>query len=120
MVQLIAARALQGVGAGAIIPLSMTIIGELYTSEHYAAGGFSGVWGVASIAGRSSDTSPTISWRWVFYLNLPFGLLALVNRAAYQSTGNRRRQGGLAGRALHVLRRQRLLALGGDTSASVA
>ena len=53
MVQLIAARALQGLGAGCIIPLSMTIVGELYTlSERPRVQAlFSGVWGVASIAG---------------------------------------------------------------------
>ena len=82
MVQLIAARALQGVGAGAIIPLSMTIIGELYTLAERARTQalFSGVWGVASIAGPlvGGYVTDAISWRWVFYLNLPFGLLALL------------------------------------------
>src|SRR6185295_11251928 len=82
MVQLIAARALQGVGAGAIIPLSMTIIGELYTIAERARTQalFSGVWGVASVAGPlvGGYVTDAISWRWVFYLNLPFGLLALV------------------------------------------
>src|SRR3712207_4507512 len=51
MTQLILARALQGLGAGAIIPLSMTIIGELYALSERARTQalFSGVWGVASI-----------------------------------------------------------------------
>ena len=53
MLQLIAARAIQGLGAGAIIPLSMTIVGELYALSERARTQalFSGVWGVASIAG---------------------------------------------------------------------
>ena len=53
MFQLIAARAIQGLGAGAIIPLSMTIVGELYALSERARTQalFSGVWGVASIAG---------------------------------------------------------------------
>src|SRR5688572_28851720 len=53
MVQLIAARALQGLGAGAIIPMSMTIVGELYALSERARTQalFSGVWGLASIAG---------------------------------------------------------------------
>jgi EmrB/QacA subfamily drug resistance transporter len=82
MAQLIAARTVQGIGAGAIIPLSMTIIGELYTLAERARmqAVFSGVWGVASIAGPlvGGYITDAISWRWVFYLNLPFGLLALA------------------------------------------
>ena len=82
MMQLIAARALQGLGAGAIIPLSMTIIGELYTLAERARtqAVFSGVWGVASIAGPlvGGYITDALSWRWVFYINLPFGLLCLL------------------------------------------
>jgi EmrB/QacA subfamily drug resistance transporter len=82
MVQLIAARTIQGIGAGAIIPLSMTIIGELYTLAERARtqAVFSGVWGVASVAGPlvGGYVTDAISWRWVFYLNLPFGLLSLL------------------------------------------
>ena len=77
---LIAARALQGLGAGAVIPLGMTIIGELYTISERARvqALFSGVWGLASIAGPLAGgyITDALSWRWVFYLNLPFGLLA--------------------------------------------
>jgi EmrB/QacA subfamily drug resistance transporter len=92
MTTLIAARALQGLGAGAIIPLSMTIIGELYTLAERARTQalFSGVWGVASIAGPlvGGYITDALSWRWVFYLNLPFGLLAAgVLMAAYPPPG---------------------------------
>jgi len=80
MTALIIARAIQGLGTGAIIPLSMTIVGELYTLAERARTQalFSGVWGVASIAGPLAGgfITDTLSWRWVFYLNLPFGLLA--------------------------------------------
>jgi EmrB/QacA subfamily drug resistance transporter len=90
MVQLIVARALQGLGAGAIIPLSMTIIGELYTLEERGKTQalFSGVWGLASIAGPlvGGYITDALSWRWVFYINLPFGFLALaVIALAYPS-----------------------------------
>lgn len=82
MTQLIVFRAIQGLGAGAIIPLSMTIIGELYSLEERARTQaiFSGVWGVASIAGPlvGGYITDTFSWRWVFFLNLPFGLLATI------------------------------------------
>jgi len=79
---LIAARLLQGLGAGALIPMSMTIVGELYTLAERARvqALFSGVWGVASIAGPlvGGYITDTISWRWVFYVNIPFGLCCLV------------------------------------------
>ena len=82
MTQLILFRAIQGLGTGAIIPLAMTIVGELYSVEERARmqAVFSGVWGVASIAGPlvGGYITDALSWPWVFYLNLPFGLLALA------------------------------------------
>ena len=82
MTLLIVARAIQGLGAGAIIPLSMTIVGELYALEERGRTQalFSGVWGLASIAGPlvGGYITDAISWRWVFYLNLPFGLLCMT------------------------------------------
>lgn len=82
MTQLIVFRAIQGLGAGAVIPLSMTIVGELYALEERARAQalFSGVWGLASIAGPlvGGYVTDALSWRWVFYLNLPFGLPAMV------------------------------------------
>jgi EmrB/QacA subfamily drug resistance transporter len=82
MFQLIAARAIQGLGAGAIIPLSMTIVGELYALSERARTQalFSGVWGVASIAGPlvGGYITDAINWRWVFYLNIPFGFCCMA------------------------------------------
>jgi len=82
MFQLIAARAIQGLGAGAIIPLSMTIVGELYALSERARTQalFSGVWGVASIAGPlvGGYITDAINWRWVFYLNVPFGFCCMA------------------------------------------
>ncbi|MBF8300923.1 MAG: bmr3 [Acidobacteria bacterium] len=91
MTTLIVARTIQGLGAGAIIPLSMTIVGELYTLAERARTQalFSGVWGVASVAGPlvGGYITDTLSWRWVFYLNLPLGLLAAtVLMLAYPKT----------------------------------
>jgi EmrB/QacA subfamily drug resistance transporter len=81
MFQLIAARVLQGLGAGGIIPLSMTIIGELYTLKERprTQALFSGVWGLASIAGPlvGGYVTDYLHWRWVFFLNIPFGLFCL-------------------------------------------
>ena len=91
MTLLIVARAIQGLGTGAIIPLSMTIVGELYTLQERARTQalFSGVWGLASVAGPlvGGYITDTLSWRWVFYLNLPFGLLCMtVLMLAYPPT----------------------------------
>ena len=78
--QLIIFRAIQGLGAGALIPLSMTINGDIYTLRERTRmqGLFSGVWGLASILGPLAGGFITdhISWRWVFYINIPFGLAA--------------------------------------------
>ena len=80
MMQLIVFRAIQGLGAGGLLPLAMTIVAELYTPVERARvqGFFSGVWGLASIVGPllGGVITEQISWRWVFYLNIPFGLAA--------------------------------------------
>ncbi len=82
MTQLILFRAFQGLGAGAIIPLGMTIVGELYAVEERARTQalFSGVWGVASIAGPlvGGYTTDVLSWRWVFFVNIPFGVIGMA------------------------------------------
>ncbi|MCA1593441.1 MAG: MFS transporter [Acidobacteria bacterium] len=80
MSQLIAFRALQGLGAGALIPLGMTIIGDIYTLRERARvqSLLSGVWGLSSVIGPVAGGFITdrLSWRWVFYINLPVGLVA--------------------------------------------
>ncbi len=80
MAQLIAFRALQGLGAGALVPLGMTIIGDIYTITERARmqALFSGVWGLSSVVGPIAGGFITdqLSWRWVFYINVPFGLAA--------------------------------------------
>jgi EmrB/QacA subfamily drug resistance transporter len=82
MAQLVLFRAIQGLGAGALMPMAFTIIGDIYTLEQRAKmqGFFSGVWGVSSVIGPviGGYLVDTWSWRWVFYLNIPFGLLAAV------------------------------------------
>lgn len=82
MGQLIAFRALQGLGAGALFPVGMTIVADLMTLEKRTKtiALFSGMWGVASLLGPLAGGYLTehLSWRWVFYINLPFGVLAAV------------------------------------------
>ncbi len=80
MMQLIVFRAIQGLGAGALVPLGMTIIGDIYTLEERAKmqAYFSGVWGLSSIIGPviGGFITDQINWRWVFFINLPVGILA--------------------------------------------
>src|ERR1041385_540304 len=79
MTGLIFARALQGLGAGGILPLAFILIGEMFTLEERAKmqGFFSGVWGVSSIVGPllGGFLVDQLSWRWVFYINILPGLL---------------------------------------------
>jgi EmrB/QacA subfamily drug resistance transporter len=82
MAQLIGFRMLQGLGAGSLMTLGMTIIGELFGLEQRARmqGYVSGMWGVASLLGPLLGGLLTDlgSWRWVFYVNVPFGAVAVV------------------------------------------
>ncbi len=105
MPQLIAFRALQGLGAGAVQPIVFTILGDLYTLEERARvqGLFSGVWGASSVAGPALGAllTETIGWRWIFYINLPFGLAAalLVRWALHERPPGRRHRLDYAGAA---------------------
>jgi EmrB/QacA subfamily drug resistance transporter len=76
--QLIAFRALQGLGAGSMQPVAITIIGDIFEVEERARmqGIFGAVWGVAGLVGPllGGFIVKALSWRWVFYINLPFGL----------------------------------------------
>jgi EmrB/QacA subfamily drug resistance transporter len=80
--QLIVFRALQGLGAGGVMPVAVTLIGDIYTMEERGRmqGLFSGVWAVSSLAGPAAGGLLTdlLSWRWVFYINIPFGLVAVL------------------------------------------
>ncbi|MEO8955647.1 MAG: MDR family MFS transporter [Ktedonobacteraceae bacterium] len=80
MVQLIIFRAIQGLGAGAVLPIVLTIIGDIFELEQRARlqGLFSGVWGISSVVGPAVGglIVDHFDWRWVFYINIPFGLLS--------------------------------------------
>lgn len=81
MPQLIFFRALQGLGAGAIMPTVQTIIGDIFTPADRARmqAWFSGVWGFSALVGPlvGGMIVDHFTWRWLFYINLPLGVLAL-------------------------------------------
>ncbi|MBI2848581.1 MAG: MFS transporter [Chloroflexi bacterium] len=82
MEQLIVFRGVQGIGAAAIMPLAMAIIGDIFPPKDRAKfqGAIAGLWGVASILGPVTGgyVVDNWHWRWVFYMNLPLGLLSAM------------------------------------------
>ncbi|BDR53051.1 MFS transporter [Bombiscardovia nodaiensis] len=82
MVHLILARVIQGLGAGAIQPLTFTILADIYPIEKRAKmiGFNSSAWGVASIVAPliGGFLVQQLSWHWVFAVNVPIGLIAIV------------------------------------------
>ena len=92
MTELIAFRALQGLGAGGLMALTFVIIGDIIPPRERGRyqGYFGAVWGLSSVAGpllggffsdRASIFGIT-GWRWIFYINLPFGIVALIITSA--------------------------------------
>jgi EmrB/QacA subfamily drug resistance transporter len=81
MMTLIIFRAVQGIGAGAVQPMSMTIVGDLYTVRERARvqGYVASVWGAAAVLGPTLGGvfSQYLSWRWIFFVNLPVGAIAV-------------------------------------------
>ncbi|WP_433167017.1 DHA2 family efflux MFS transporter permease subunit [Kribbella sp. CA-247076] len=94
---LIAARAVQGVGAAVVMPLSMSLLGAAFPPERRgrAIGVFSGVTGIAVLGGPMIGGAVTegLAWQWIFWINVPVGLIAipLVLRKVTESTGPSRR-----------------------------
>lgn len=82
MVTLVAFRGLQGIGAGAIIPMTTTIAGDIYTMEERGRvqGYISSVWAMSSVVGPALGGFFAQYWTWraIFYLNLPVALGAVV------------------------------------------
>jgi EmrB/QacA subfamily drug resistance transporter len=82
MDQLILFRAIQGIGAGGLVPLAQITIGDLVAPRERGKyqGTIGAVYAICSIAGPVLGGAITelLSWHWIFYINLPFGILALV------------------------------------------
>lgn len=82
MLELILFRVIQGLGSGAVQPVAMTIIADMYTLEKRTKmlGLNSGFWGVASVIAPllGGFIVQNLSWHWVFYINVPIGLIAFL------------------------------------------
>jgi len=80
MTSLIVFRAIQGLGAGAVLPVSITITGDIYTVRERARvqGYIASVWAASSVIGPSLGGlfAEFLSWRWIFFVNIPLCLLA--------------------------------------------
>ena len=96
MLQLIAFRALEGLGGGGLIVITIAVIGDLIPPRERGRyqGLFGAVFGAATIVGPllGGFLVDHLSWRWIFYLNLPVGILALIVIAAVLPARGTRRQ----------------------------
>jgi EmrB/QacA subfamily drug resistance transporter len=105
MPMLIAFRTLQGLGAGAVQPIAFTIVGDTFDVARRARmqGVFSAVWGFSAIVGPALGgiITQTVGWRWVFFVNLPVGLVAaaLVGLALHEHIEHHRHAIDWAGAA---------------------
>ncbi|WP_437308944.1 MDR family MFS transporter [Sorangium sp. So ce388] len=106
MPQLIAFRALQGAGAGAMQPMAMTISADIFDLNERARiqGVFGAAWGLFGIIGPMVGGLVVhyLSWRWVFYINIPFGLasVALVATSFHERIEKRPHELDFLGAAL--------------------
>jgi EmrB/QacA subfamily drug resistance transporter len=106
MGQLIVFRAIQGVGAGGMQPMALTIVGDIFKIEERAKmqGVFGAVWAIAGLVGPllGGIIVATLSWRWVFYVNVPFGIVsaAVITFSLVETIEKRKHGLDIAGAAL--------------------
>ena len=106
MTALIAYRLVQGIGAGAIQPVTLTVVGDLYSVEERGRvqGWLSSVWGISSVLGPLAGglIIQHLSWSWIFWINLPVGLLAALGFGLFlhERVGGERRRVDVGGAAL--------------------
>lgn len=88
MIELVIYRGIQGLGAGGMIPLSLIIVGDLYTIEKRGRiqAVFSSIWAISSIIGpvMGSFFVEALTWRWIFFINIPIGIATILCLIPYQ------------------------------------
>ncbi|HEU4456169.1 MAG TPA: MFS transporter, partial [Longimicrobium sp.] len=91
MPMLVAFRFLQGLGAGAVQPITTTLAADLYSLEERGRiqGYISSIWGISSIVGPLAGglVVHSIGWEWIFWINVPFGIAAIVLVVMYLHEG---------------------------------
>ena len=91
MPMLVAFRFLQGLGAGAVQPITVTLAGDLYTLEERGRvqGYISSIWGLSSIIGPLAGglIVHSIGWQWIFWINVPFGIASVIMITLYLHEG---------------------------------
>jgi EmrB/QacA subfamily drug resistance transporter len=109
MLSLIAFRLVQGLGAGAIQPVTMTIVGDLFPARERGKvqGWLASVWGVSSVAGPLAGglIIQHMSWAWIFWINVPVGLAAAAGFVLFlrEEVEHRRRSVDVAGAVLFAV-----------------
>ena len=87
MEQLIVYRLIQGLGAGAVMPVVTTIIGDIYSTEERAKiqGYLSSVWGISAVLGPAIGGGIVfyLNWKYIFWVNVPLGILAMIGIAVF-------------------------------------
>ncbi len=82
MAQLIVFRIIQGIGAGALLPVTSTIVADIYPYEQRAKmlGFISLVWGISGVLGPvvGGFFVDQLTWHWIFFINIPFGLITVI------------------------------------------
>ena len=109
MPSLIAFRLLQGVGAGAIQPVCLTVVGDLYSVQERGKiqGYLASVWGISSVLGPLAGglIIQHLSWAWIFWINLPIGLAASAGFIVFlhESVAREKQSVDAAGAALFTV-----------------
>ncbi len=109
MPSLIVFRLIQGIGAGAIQPVALTVVGDLYSVQERAKiqGYLASVWGVSSVLGPLAGglIIQHLSWAWIFWINVPVGLAAAAGFVAflYERVAHTARTVDAAGAALFTV-----------------
>jgi EmrB/QacA subfamily drug resistance transporter len=91
MPAMIAFRLIQGIGAGAIQPVALTVVGDLYSAQERGKiqGFLASVWGISAVLGPLAGglIIKDLSWSWIFWINIPIGIVAAVGFVVFLHEG---------------------------------